>query len=217
MPPTCQALASRVQAGPPPPPPSNSARLIKVLKRPVGFQLSFTNLDGARASVSSGDRLSNSFERQEVVEDGEKEEMKEEKEEKKEEEEKSENAQVTGDGHWAGPGHPLGKSEISSRCDNCHQIVKDDTYRLYPNNCMECWRITLQRNTQWMYSEQIRNNIPREYLLPSFRLGFQLYWFWRNLSISWSTGLAMIMHSKHPEPKLIVSNSMNESTYQLDF
>ena len=105
------------------------------------------------------------------MEDGE----KEEEEEKKEEEEKSENAQVTGDGHWAGPGHPLGKPEIGSRCDHCHQIVKDDTYRLYPNNCMECWRITLQRNTQWMYSEQIRNNIPREYLLPSFRLGFQLY------------------------------------------
>ena len=44
------------------------------------------------------------------MEDGEEEEMKEEEEEeKKEEEEKSENAQVTGDAHWAGPGHPLGK------------------------------------------------------------------------------------------------------------
>ena len=40
---------------PPPPPPSNSARLIKVLKRPAGTQLSFSNLDGVRASVSSED------------------------------------------------------------------------------------------------------------------------------------------------------------------
>ena len=87
VPPPCQALATRVQAvppPPPPPPPSNPARLIKVLKRPAGTQLSFSNLDGARASVSSGDRLSISFERQEVVEDGEEEEIKEEEEEEEE-------------------------------------------------------------------------------------------------------------------------------------
>ena len=54
------------------------------MKRPAGSQLSFSNLDGARASVSSGDRLSISFERQEVVEDGEEEEIKEEEEEKSE-------------------------------------------------------------------------------------------------------------------------------------
>ena len=53
------------------------------MKRPVGTQLSFSNLDGARASVSSGDRLSISFERQEVVEDGEEEEIKEEIKEEK--------------------------------------------------------------------------------------------------------------------------------------
>ena len=110
------------------------------------------------------------------MEDGEEEEKKEEEEEeKKEEEEKSENAQVTGDAHWAGPGHPLGKPEIGSRCEHCHQMVKDDTYRLYPTNCRECWRITLQQNTPWSYSEQIRNNIPREYLTPKFRTPFQLF------------------------------------------
>ena len=82
------ADATRVQAvPPPPPPPSNSARLIKVLKRPVGTQIRFSNLDGARASVSSEDSLSISFERQEEVEDGEEEQKKEEE---KEEEEKSE-------------------------------------------------------------------------------------------------------------------------------
>ena len=54
------------------------------MKRPSGTQLSFSNLDGARASVSSGDRLSISFERQEVVEDGEEKEIKEEKEEEEE-------------------------------------------------------------------------------------------------------------------------------------
>merc|ERR1712016_386493 len=92
---TCQTPATRVQAAPPPPPPpplpppSNSARLIKVLKKPIDSQFSFSNLDGARASVSSGDCLSISFERQEVVEDGEEEEMNEENEEE-EEEEKSE-------------------------------------------------------------------------------------------------------------------------------
>ena len=68
---------------------SDSARLIKVLKRPVGTQLRFSNLDGARASVSSEDRLSISFERQEEVEDNE-EEVKKEEEEEKEEEKKSE-------------------------------------------------------------------------------------------------------------------------------
>ena len=52
MPPPCQTPATRVQAAGtatatalvPPPPPSNSARLIKVLKRPAGNQLSFSNL-----------------------------------------------------------------------------------------------------------------------------------------------------------------------------
>ena len=60
------------------------------MKRPVGTQLSFSNLDGARASVSSGDRLSISFERQEVVEDGEEEEMKEEEEEVEQEKDEEE-------------------------------------------------------------------------------------------------------------------------------
>ena len=108
------------------------------------------------------------------MEDGEEEEKKEEEEEeKKEEEEKSENAQVTGDAHWAGTGHPLGKPEIGSRCDHCNQIVNDDMYRLYPTNCRECWRITLQQNAHWGYSKQIRDNIPSEYLIPRFR--YQLY------------------------------------------
>merc|ERR1712016_302262 len=85
---TCQTPATRVQAAPPPPPPppSNSARLIKVLKKPIGSQFSFSNLDGARDSISSEDRLQISFERQESVEDGEEEERKEEKEEEEEEE-----------------------------------------------------------------------------------------------------------------------------------
>ena len=56
------------------------------MKKPIGSQFSFSNLDGARASISSEDRLSISFERQEAVEDGEEEEMKEEKEEEEEEE-----------------------------------------------------------------------------------------------------------------------------------
>ena len=88
MPPQCQAPATRVQAAGTatatvlvPPPPSNSARLIKVLKRPAGTQLSFSNLDGVQASVSSEDRLSTSFERQEEGVDGEEEEDKEEEEE----------------------------------------------------------------------------------------------------------------------------------------
>ena len=65
---TCQTPATRVQAAPPPPPQSNSARLIKVVKKPIGSQFSFSNLDGARASIASDDRLSISFERQEEVE-----------------------------------------------------------------------------------------------------------------------------------------------------
>ena len=63
---------------PPPPPPTNSARLIRVLKRPAGIQLSFSNLDGVRASVSSEDCLTTSIERQEEAEDEEEEEEKEE-------------------------------------------------------------------------------------------------------------------------------------------
>ena len=55
------------------------------MKKPIGPQFSFSNLDGARVSTSSVDRLSISFERQESVEDGEEEETKEEKEEEEEE------------------------------------------------------------------------------------------------------------------------------------
>ena len=62
------------------------------MKKPIGSQFSFSNLDGARDSISSEDRLQISFERQEAVEDGEEEEMEEEKEEEEEEEKK-----VTGD------------------------------------------------------------------------------------------------------------------------
>ena len=70
---TCQTPATRVQAAPPPPPPPpppqfSSARLIKVVKKPIGSQYSFSNLDGARASIDSVDRLSISSERQEVEE-----------------------------------------------------------------------------------------------------------------------------------------------------
>ena len=58
------------------------------MKKPIGSQFSFSNLDGARASISSEDRLSISFERQEAVEDGEEEEeIKEEKELNEEEKE----------------------------------------------------------------------------------------------------------------------------------
>jgi hypothetical protein len=38
------------------------------VKKPIGSQFSFSNLDGARTSISSEDRLSISFERQEEVE-----------------------------------------------------------------------------------------------------------------------------------------------------
>ena len=38
------------------------------MKKPIGSQFSFSNLDGARASIDSVDRLSISSERQEVVE-----------------------------------------------------------------------------------------------------------------------------------------------------
>ena len=86
---------------------------------------------------------------------------------------RKQNAQVTGDAHWAGPGHPLGKPQIGSRCDHCHQIVNDDTYRLYPTSCRECWRMTLQQNTHWRYFDQIRDNIPNEYLIARFK-----YWLW---------------------------------------
>ena len=50
------------------------------MKKPIGSQFSFSNLDGARASISSEDRLSISFERQEAVEVDEEEGTKEEKE-----------------------------------------------------------------------------------------------------------------------------------------
>ena len=50
------------------------------MKKPIGSQFSFSNLDGARASISSEDRLSISFERQEAVEVGEEEGTKEEEE-----------------------------------------------------------------------------------------------------------------------------------------
>ena len=96
-------------------------------------------------------------------------------EKKKEEEEERVNNMVnkTDDAHWAGPGHPLGKPQSGSRCDHCHQIVNDDTYRLYPTSCRECWRITLQQNTIGSYSEQIRANIAHEYLIPRFK--YQLW------------------------------------------
>ena len=68
--------ASGAQTGvqaplPPPPPPlpnASSTRLIKVVQKPVGSQHSFANLDGARASTDSADRLSISSERPEEVE-----------------------------------------------------------------------------------------------------------------------------------------------------
>ena len=82
---------------------------------------------------------------------------------------RKQNAQVTGDDHWAGPGHPVGKPQIGSRCEHCHQSVNDDTYRLYPTSCRECWRITLQHNTHWSYRNQIIDNIPDEYLIPGFK------------------------------------------------
>ena len=82
---------------------------------------------------------------------------------------RKQNAQVTGDTHWAGPGHPLGKPQIGSRCDHCHQMVNDDTYRLYPTRCRECWRITLQQNTHRRYIDQIRDNIPNDYLISEFK------------------------------------------------
>merc|ERR1712122_361474 len=53
---------------PPPPPNASSTRLIKVVKKPVGSQHSCANLDGARASSDSADRLSISSERPEEVE-----------------------------------------------------------------------------------------------------------------------------------------------------
>ena len=56
---------------PPPPPPApqvSSTRLIKVVKKSVGSQHSFFNLDGARASIDSADRLSISSERPEEEE-----------------------------------------------------------------------------------------------------------------------------------------------------
>ena len=87
---------------------------------------------------------------------------------------RKQNAQVTGDDHWAGPGHPVGKPQIGSRCEHCHQSVNDDTYRLYPTSCRECWRITLQQNTLGSFSNQIRDNIPNEYLIPRFK--YQLMW-----------------------------------------
>merc|ERR1712240_662423 len=52
----------------PPAPQVSSTRLIKVVKKPVGSQHSFSNLDGARASIDSADRLSISSERPEEVE-----------------------------------------------------------------------------------------------------------------------------------------------------
>ena len=83
---------------------------------------------------------------------------------------RKQNAQVTGDDHWAGPGHPVGKPQIGSRCGHCKlYIVNDDTYRLYPTSCRECWRIKLQQNTEYRYFDQIRHNIPNEYLMPEFK------------------------------------------------
>ena len=60
-------------------------------------------------------------------------------------------------------------------------------------------------------------NIPSRYLLKRFK--YSLVWLWMNLSdsqtvsVSWST--CYVVHSNPSEPKLIISNLMNESTYQL--
>ena len=73
---------------------------------------------------------------------------------------RKQNAQVTGDAHWAGPGHPLGKPQIGSRCGHCKlYIVNDDTYRLYPTSCRECWRITLQQTTYQMITSYLSLSI----------------------------------------------------------
>ena len=61
----------------------------------------------------------------------------------------------------------------------------DDTYRLYPTSCRECWRITLQQDTRLSYIDQIRDNIPNGYLIPKFK--YRFFWLWLNLSISWNT------------------------------
>ena len=84
-------------------------------------------------------------------------------------------------------------------------------YRLYPTSCKECWRIPLQQNTPWRYGSQMIENIPSRYLLKRFK--YSLVWLWMNLSVSWST--CYVVHSNPSEPKLIISNLMNESTYQL--
>merc|ERR1712004_396284 len=58
----------RHRRAPPPAPQVSSTRLIKVVKKPVGSQHSFSNLDGARASIDSADRPSISSEGPEEVE-----------------------------------------------------------------------------------------------------------------------------------------------------
>ena len=72
------------------------------MKKPIGSQFSFSNLDGARASISSEDRLSISFERQEAVEVGEEEEIKEEKEWTEEEKEWNEWMRKKYGWEWSG-------------------------------------------------------------------------------------------------------------------
>ena len=56
---------------PPPPPPAKPARFIKVVKRPAGYQLSFTQLDGKRGSLSSEDCPSTPMKRRGDQEDEE--------------------------------------------------------------------------------------------------------------------------------------------------
>ena len=161
------------------------------VNRKLGSQHTFSQIDGEAGSLSGSENCSSTTEQQKEREEekGEEEKKEEELEEKKEEEEKKKweeeekkeeeeervNKMVnkTGNAHWAGPGHPLGKPQSGSRCDHCHQIVNDDTYRPYPTSCRECWRITLQQNTIGSYSEQIRANIPHEYLIPRFK--YQLW------------------------------------------
>ena len=73
-----EANASYSTSPPPPPPPAKPACFIKVVKRPAGYQLSFTQLDGERGSLSSEDCPSTPMERQEDEEDEEGEEEKKE-------------------------------------------------------------------------------------------------------------------------------------------
>ena len=177
------------------------------MKRKPGSQHTFSQIDGEAGSLSGSENCSSTTEQQKEREEEkgeeekkeealeekkkkeekkkweEEEKKKREEEKKKEEEEERVNNMVNkaDDAHWAGPGHPLGKPQSGSRCDHCHQIVNDDTYRLYLTR--ECWRITLQQNTHWRYFDQIRDNIPNECLKRPCHL-WQLRWILHRPSIS---------------------------------